>query len=348
MHTGTLWLRIEEGRESVEFFRSVNVDWLGKKWYFLAFSLIFSVSGIISMAAHWAHPVGGVRSPVPLGVDFRGGTEVQVKFAQPPDISKIRAAIEAEGVRDAKIQNYNGSSSNEVLISLPEQSNESSLDTGRQIVVNALREHYANPFAESDVKVDVVGPTVGRQLEVKAIEATLLSLAGMLVYLWFRFQLIYGVAAVVACFHDTLITVGAFAVLDSFGFKGMEISLTVIAAILTLVGYSMNDTIVVFDRIRENLRLSRRESLPDVVNRSINQTLSRTVLTSGLTFLTVLSLLVYGGPVLRGFSFALVVGILIGTYSSIAIAAPMLVAWQQWQAGRGKAAILPAAKRSRV
>jgi len=137
-------------------------------------------------------------------------------------------------------------------------------------------------------------------------------------------------------------------VLDSFGFKGMEISLTVIAAILTLVGYSMNDTIVVFDRIRENLRLSRRESLPDVVNRSINQTLSRTVLTSGLTFLTVLSLLVYGGPVLRGFSFALVVGILIGTYSSIAIAAPMLVAWQQWQAGRGKAAILPAAKRSRV
>jgi preprotein translocase subunit SecF len=198
------------------------------------------------------------------------------------------------------------------------------------------------------VKVDVVGPTVGRQLEVKAIEATLLSLAGMLVYLWFRFQLIYGVAAVVACFHDTLITVGAFALLDSFGFKGMEISLTVIAAILTLVGYSMNDTIVVFDRIRENLRLSRRESLPDVVNRSINQTLSRTVLTSGLTFLTVLSLFIFGGPVLRGFSFALVVGILIGTYSSIAIAAPMLVAWQQWRAGSSRPVSLPTAKRSRV
>ena len=121
-----------------------------------------------------------------------------------------------------------------------------------------------------------------------------------------------------------------------------------IAAILTLVGYSMNDTIVVFDRIRENLRMSRREALPDVVNRSINQTLSRTVLTSGLTFLTVLSLFIFGGPVLRGFSFALVIGIIIGTYSSIAVAAPMLVAWQEWRAKRGKTAVLPAAKRSRV
>jgi preprotein translocase subunit SecF len=187
-----------------------------------------------------------------------------------------------------------------------------------------------------------VGPTVGKQLEKQALLATLYSMAGMLIYLWFRFQLIYGVAAVVACFHDTLITLGAFAL------TGQEISLTVIAAILTLVGYSMNDTIVVFDRIRENLRLSRREALPDVVNRSINQTLSRTVLTSGLTFLTVLSLYIFGGPVLRGFSFALVVGILIGTYSSIAVAAPMLVSWQEWRAGKDKAVILPAAKRARA
>jgi preprotein translocase subunit SecF len=164
----------------------------------------------------------------------------------------------------------------------------------------------------------------------------------MLVYLWFRFELIYGVAAVVACFHDTIITVGAFSLTNQ------EISLTVIAAILTLIGYSMNDTIVVFDRIRENLRLSRREPLADLVNRSINQTLSRTVLTSGLTFLTVLSLFVFGGEVLRGFSFALVVGILIGTYSSIAVAAPMLVAYQDWRSGRAKGATLPAAKKARV
>jgi preprotein translocase subunit SecF len=163
----------------------------------------------------------------------------------------------------------------------------------------------------------------------------------MLVYLWFRFQLIYGVAAVAACFHDTLITVGAFALTNQ------EISLTVIAAILTLVGYSMNDTIVVFDRIRENLRMSKREPLPDLVNRSINQTLSRTVLTSGLTFLTVLSLYIFGGQVLKGFSFALVIGIIIGTYSSIAVASPMLVAWQEWRASKGKATALPAAKRAR-
>jgi len=320
----------------VEFFRSVNVDWLGKKWYFLAFSMIFSVAGVISMGMHWAQ----IGSPVPLGVDFKGGTQVQVQFNQSPDTSRIRQAMDAAGIKDARIQSFGDAANNEALISLPEQQDETSLDAGRQQIVDALHAHYNNPFNVRNVQV--VGPTVGRQLEKQAGLATLYSMLGMLVYLWFRFQLIYGVAAVVACFHDTLITVGFFALLDK------EISLTVIAAILTLVGYSMNDTIVVFDRIRENLRLSRRESLPDVVNRSINQTLSRTVLTSGLTFLTVLSLYVFGGQVLRGFSFALVVGILIGTYSSIAVAAPMLVAWQEWRASKGKTAILPAAKRARV
>lgn len=323
----------------MELFRGVNVDWLRLKWYFLGFSLIFSVAGIISMSSHWAH----IGSPVPLGVDFKGGTQVQVQFNQAPDVNSIREAMVAAGIRDASIQTIKAidePSGNEVLISLPEQTNEAALDAGRQQIVAALQAHYNNPFIVRNVQV--VGPTVGKQLESKAVWATLYSMAGMLVYLWFRFQLIYGVAAVVACFHDTLITVGAFALLNK------EISLTVIAAILTLVGYSMNDTIVVFDRIRENLRLSRRESLPDVVNRSINQTLSRTVLTSGLTFLTVLSLYIFGGQVLRGFSFALVVGILIGTYSSIAVAAPMLVAWQGWRTRRGKAAVLPAAKRPRV
>jgi preprotein translocase subunit SecF len=324
----------------VEFFHSVSVDWLGKKWYFLAFSMIFSVAGLISMGMH----MRSIGSPVLLGVDFKGGTQVQVQFNQAPDVNSIREAMVTAGIRDASIQTMvkavDEPSGNEVLISLPEQTNEAALDAGRQQIVAALQAHYNNPFIVRNVQV--VGPTVGKQLESKAVWATLYSMAGMLVYLWFRFQLIYGVAAVVACFHDTLITVGAFALLNK------EISLTVIAAILTLVGYSMNDTIVVFDRIRENLRLSRRESLPDVVNRSINQTLSRTVLTSGLTFLTVLSLYIFGGQVLRGFSFALVVGILIGTYSSIAVAAPMLVAWQEWRTRQGKAAVLPAAKRPRV
>jgi len=319
------------------------VDWLRLKWYFLAFSLIFSVAGIVSMASHWA----ATGHPVPLGIDFRGGTEVQLTFAQTPNIDAIRQAVDAAGIKDARITNYGGGGygqtlNNAVLISLPEQHEENNLESGQTQVVAALQAHYANPIVPSGTKVDVVGPTVGKQLEKQALLATIYSMIGMLVYLWFRFQLIYGVAAVVACFHDTLITVGAFALTNQ------EISLTVIAAILTLVGYSMNDTIVVFDRIRENLRLSRRESLPDVVNRSINQTLSRTVLTSGLTFLTVLSLYIFGGEVLKGFSFALVVGILIGTYSSIAVAAPMLVAWQEWRARNGNAVVLPAAKRPRV
>jgi preprotein translocase subunit SecF len=320
----------------VELFRGVHVDWLRLKWYFLGFSLIFSVAGIVQMGWNWAH----IGSPVPLGVDFRGGTQVQVKFDHTPDLSRIRSATVAAGIKDANVQAYDEPSNNEVLISLPEQTDETSLDRGRQQIDDALQSHYDNHFTVRNVQV--VGPTVGRQLEKQAGLATLYSMLGMLVYLWFRFQLIYGVAAVVACFHDTLITVGAFAL------TGQEISLTVIAAILTLVGYSMNDTIVVFDRIRENLLLSRRESLQDVVNRSINQTLSRTVLTSGLTFITVLSLFIFGGRVLHGFSFALVVGILIGTYSSIAVAAPMLVAWQERRARTGKAAALPTAKRSRA
>ncbi len=323
----------------MEFFHGVNVNWLGKKWYFLAFSLIFSVAGITKMSWNWVHTINGIHTPVPLSVDFRGGTQVQVQFQQTPDLTKVRAAVAAAGIKDASIQSFGQSSSDTVLISLPEEMNERALDAGRQEVNDALHAHYDDPIASESV--EVVGPTVGHQLEKQAGLATLYSLLGMLVYLWFRFQLIYGVAAVVACFHDTLITVGAFAL------TGREISLTVIAAILTLVGYSMNDTIVVFDRIRENLRISRREPLPDLVNRSINQTLSRTVLTSGLTFLTVLSLYIFGGQVLKGFSFALVIGILIGTYSSIAVAAPMLVAYQEWRSARGRAVSLPAAKRGR-
>ena len=323
----------------MEFFRGVNVNWLGWKWYFLSFSLIFSVAGIAKMSYNWVHTIDGMHTPVPLSVDFRGGTQVQVQFAYAPDTTKIRQAADASGIRDVRIQNFGEAANREVLISLPEERNENSLDNGRTQIEAALTSHYPNPFTIRNVQV--VGPTVGKQLERQAALATLYSMVGMLIYLWFRFQLIYGVAAVIACFHDTLITVGAFALM------GKEISLTVIAAILTLVGYSMNDTIVVFDRIRENLRMSRRESLPDLVNRSINQTLSRTVLTSGLTFLTVLSLYIFGGEVLRGFSFALVVGILIGTYSSIAVAAPMLVAYQEWRSDKGRAVALPPAKRSK-
>ena len=401
----------------MELFHDVNIDWLGKKWYFLGFSLIFSVAGLVSML-FW--------HGIPLGVDFKGGTLVYVKFDQAANIDKIRQAADSAGIHDARIQSYGPAADHQVIISLAQKdTSEAKLDSGREAIVQALQTHYsaqgpastgkldldnagrgtltdllqqkdplhisgtadadkryaqiataildfrdkqhsgligsidqlssvADPAILNQLKqdtyisgftirnVEIVGPQVGSQLRKQALLAALYSLAGMLVYLWFRFEFIYGAAAVVAVFHDTLITVGFFSLFNK------EITLTVIAAILTLIGYSMNDTIVVFDRIRENLRLSRRESLKDVVNRSINQTLSRTVLTSGLTFLTVMSLYLFGGEVLRGFSFALVVGILIGTYSSIAVAAPMLVAYQDWRASRGKVAALPAARRAKA
>ena len=380
----------------MELFRNPNIDFLGKKWYFLAFSLVFSVAGVLSML-FW--------HGIPLGVDFRGGTLVRVKFAHTPNNDAIRAALDKVGLPNAKIQSYGPAPNNEVLIDLAEQENEASLDKGKAQIISALETNapagkqdlnnsssltiknylmekdplhlgtdadarytalaqaivdyrdksqggvlhsldelkgVAGPAAVASLQegfflsdfgvrdVAIVGPQVGKQLQTQAKLAVLYSLAGMLVYLGVRFEWIYGLAAVVTVFHDTLITVGAFSLTNQ------PISLTVVAAILTLVGYSNNDTIVVFDRIRENIKLMRREKLADIVNRSINQTLSRTILTAGLTFLTVLALYLFGGEVLHGFSFALVIGILIGTYSSIAIAAPILVAYQEWRSGRGK------------
>jgi preprotein translocase subunit SecF len=391
----------------VELFRNTNIDFLGKKWYFLAFSLIFSVAGIGSMAVRYAK----TGTAVPLGVDFKGGTLVYVKFAQTPNLGHIRSDMDRAGLKDPKIQTYGVPVNNEVLIALEQkETSEQALDTGKNTIIKALEttndsgktdlnnvgsttvrddlmqkdplhevidpaakyqqiaqqvvdyrdkdkggvlgsvdalqghvpaavvDTLKNDFFTSGFgvrNVEIVGPQVGKQLSNQALLATLYSLGGMLVYLWFRFELIYGIGAVVACFHDTIITVGAFSLLNR------DISLTVVAAILTLIGYSMNDTIVVYDRIRENIKLLRRESLADIVNKSINQTLSRTILTSGLTFLTVLSLYVFGGEVLRGFSLALVIGILIGTYSSIAVAAPMLVAYQDWRGHRRGAPALP-------
>ena len=204
-------------------------------------------------------------------------------------------------------------------------------------VINTLKQEcYLAPYAVRGV--ELVGPKVGADLRERAIWATLAALGGMLVYIAFRFEWIYGVAAVVACFHDTIITIGIFSLLNK------EITMTVIAALLTLVGYSMNDTIVIFDRIRENLKLSRREPLEQVINRSVNQTLSRTVMTSGLTFLTVMALFLFGGEVLHGFSFALVVGILIGTYSSVFVASPIVLFWHNWfdERKRKAAVVAPA------
>ena len=225
----------------MELFKSTNIDWLGKKWYFLGFSLIFSVAGLLSML-FWHH--------IPLGVDFKGGTQVRVAFSAKPNEDHIREAVERSGVRDARIQSISdpsGNAANKVIIALPQSTaTDAAHDAGREAVESALTANYHDSSFTVE-QVDIVGPTAGKALQKQAVLATLYSLLGMLIYLWFRFELIYGVAAVVAVFHDTLITIGAFSLTNQ------EITLTVIAAILTLIGYSMNDTIVVFDRIRENL-----------------------------------------------------------------------------------------------
>jgi len=204
-------------------------------------------------------------------------------------------------------------------------------------VLNVLKQAtYPESFAV--IGTEVVGPKIGAELQRKAILAVLYALGGMLVYIAFRFEWIYGAAAVIAVFHDTIITLGLFSLFNK------EISLTVVAALLTLVGYSMNDTIVTFDRIRENLKILRREAMEPLVNRSVNQTLSRTVLTSGLTLLTALALFLFGGQVLNGFSFALVCGIIVGTYSSVFVASPILIFWHNFLEGRkGPAGIAPVA-----
>jgi preprotein translocase subunit SecF len=208
-------------------------------------------------------------------------------------------------------------------------------------VIGALENNFSlSDFAIRDA--EIVGPKVGKQLQHQALLATGYALLGMLVYIAFRFEWVYGAAAVIAVFHDVLITLGFFSLFH------YEISLTVIAALLTLVGYSMNDTIVIFDRVRENLRIMRRESFVEIVNKSINQTLSRTILTSGLTFLTVLVLYLLGGEVLRAFSFAMVVGVVVGTYSSFGIAAPIVVVWNRYHGGKGVAVRVGSATEKRV
>src|ERR1700734_4402260 len=390
----------------MEFFRNVNVDWMGKAKYFVALSLILLAIGWFSILRN-----GGLR----YGIDFRGGTLVYVRFSGPAPVDQIRKGLQAAGLANSSIQSIsdnvlNGNSQNDVVIGIEKKGEgDEALDASKQAILDVLHKTFgtANTAGKQDFNsitpsslaayltqkdplslstnagdrynqiaqrltdardkehggivtnfddlknvdgatpsvlaalrdgfaldnftirdVEVVGPKVGAQLRRQAILATLYALAGMLLYIAFRFEWVYGAAAVIAVFHDVLITLGFFSIFH------FEISLTVIAALLTLVGYSMNDTIVIFDRVRENLRLMRREPLAEIVNKSINQTLSRTILTSGLPFLTVLVLYLLGGEVLRAFSFAMVVGVVVGTYSSFGIAAPIVVLWNKYHGGQ--------------
>ena len=324
----------------MEIFHNINIDWLGKTKFYVAFSGLVVLLGIYTFF---------FGNKIPLGVDFKEGTIVYVKFSQPTSAEQVRSAVLGGGtIKEARIQQYGPAANNEYIIALEQRApSEQALDAGKQAIIAALGSSPLNGKFEVR-NTEIVGPQVGDQLRRQALLATLYSLAGMLVYLAFRFEFIYGLAAVIAVVHDTWFTLMVFSLTNT------EISLTVIAALLTLIGYSMNDTIVIFDRIRENLKVSRRESLTEIVNKSINQTLSRTILTSGLTFLTVLSLYLFGGQVLHGFSFALVIGILIGTYSSLAVAAPVLVAYDNWKMSRtgrgvaGKAETRDSGKKEKV
>ena len=380
----------------IELFRTPNYDFLKWKWHCVGLSLALLIAGGGSLVMK-----GGPR----YGIDFKGGTLVRLKFADAPDLDRIRAALRQEGLGSSTIQRYGRPDSNEVIIGTEQVGREEeALDTSRQAILTAMRATFQAPAGKLDLnnsgtdsladallrfdplalagqpgeaatryrgiaeritgfrdnerggllrsfqelrtlegvppvvaqtleqqaflspfvvrKGEVVGPRVGRQLRRQALLATGLALAGMLVYIGLRFrQWVYGSAAVVAVFHDVLITVGFLSLFN------YEFNLNIVAALLTLVGYSVNDTIVTFDRIRENVRLLRRERFADLVNHSVNQTLSRTILTSGLTFLTVLALFFLGGEVLHGFAFTLGVGMIAGTYSTVFIASPVVVGW---------------------
>ncbi|MEO6391110.1 MAG: protein translocase subunit SecF [Pyrinomonadaceae bacterium] len=346
----------------IQLFHDVRFDWLGNRKYFITISVILMLIGMGSAIVRQVVP-GGTEA-FNLGVDFKGGTVLTVKFVkQPfPSDSAVRSALEKVGIKDAVIQ-QNTKKPEEFLIKLAQmsgteptapsatpapatppapgaapvagktqqQQEQAQVDPGAAKAQEALdtfgkRRNPASPTADDAYEIvsrDAVGPIAGRQLRNSAVAVTLLALVGMLMFIAFRFEWTYGAAAVIAVFHDVLVTLGVFSLMQ------WEISLTVIAALLTIVGFSVNDSIVIFDRIRENLKMRRRVSLYDLTNESINQTLSRTVITSGLVFLSVVALVLFGGEVLQGFSRALLIGVVFGTYSTVAIASPIMVWWQQ-------------------
>jgi preprotein translocase subunit SecF len=299
----------------MQIFKHTNFDFLRWRWHAIALSWVIIIAGMVTIA----------MKGIPRGVEFAGGTVVIEEFDDPSvNVQRVREALDRNytgGGQNTLVQSYGDPSSRQFMIRVPQVGAESGAALGKegQAVEEALKKANLSPRR---VGGQIVGATVGRELESKGLWATALSLVGILAYLAFRFQLSFGVGAVVATIHDLLIT---FAFLAFFQY---DLTLNVIAALLTMTGYSTNDTIVIFDRVRENLRSMRRDSLPDVINRSVNQTLSRTIITSGTALLTALALFFFGGEVLRGFAFTMVVGIITGTYSSVFIAAAIVSLWR--------------------
>lgn len=291
----------------MRLFHHAKYDILGSRRRAYTVSAIALVIGIASIAVH-----GGLR----FGVDFTGGTLFQVAFTQPTTISDLRSATTVPGLEGAQIQQFG--TSNDYLIRVPKFEQEGG-ESVVEIVANALAQAYGPDGEAWTSSSDAVGPRVGKELQRGALFAILISFALTLLYLAFRFEWRFGVAAIAATVHDIVIAFGFISLFN------IEITLTTVAAILTIVGYSLNDTIVVFDRIRENIRKYRKDAYLGLLNRSVNETLPRTVLTSGTTTMTLLALFILGGQVIRPFALVLILGVVIGTYSSIFVASPVLL-----------------------
>jgi preprotein translocase subunit SecF len=290
-------------------FENANYDFIKWRWHAIALSAFVILAGLGY----------GVAKGVPLGIDFSGGTIIVAKFEQPVSDDQIRQAIQSSVPGDHVIQSYGDPSANEKLIRIPEVVAEEGgdLDRNAKAVTDALTKANLGKF--DVISKEVVGPVIGADLQRKGIYATLASIIGITIYIGLRFRFAFAIGAIAATLHDVLVT------LAFLFFFGYDLSLNVVAAILTITGYSVNDTIVIFDRVRENMRSKRRDSLEKVVNESVNQTLSRTIITAGTTFLAVLALFLFGGEVLHGFAFTMLVGIISGTYSTIFIAAAIAI-----------------------
>jgi preprotein translocase subunit SecF len=308
----------------MKIFNTPNFNFVRWRWQAIALSLVIILAGAAMVYRHG----------LPLGVEFEGGSMVVLKFEQPADMQQIRNALAAgmQGGDDAIVQSYGETSQHQVMVRVSEVGAESGGELSRaaNLVIETLQKANVGKFTEESR--EVVGPVVGQQLKRQGTLATILALAGILVYIGLRFQFSFALGAVAATIHDLLVTL-AFLV-----FFGYDITLNVIAAILTITGYSVNDTIVVFDRVRENMRSMRRDNLEHVVNVAVNQTLARTIITAGTTLLSVVALYLFGGEALEGFAFTMIVGIISGTYSTIFIAAAIAIMLQRGKPMKGQSA----------
>ncbi len=294
----------------IEILGKTNIDFIGKRKYAFILSAVLVSVGILSLVQVW-------RGQANLGIDFAGGTSVQLKFEKPFQLDKARHALEVNGFKDSELQQF--TEGNKLLIQLKK-----SITEGK--VADKIVSIFSREFADNKFVIDStteIGPKVGKTLRDDAIIAVIVSAIGMIVYLAWRFEFVFGVAAAVATFHDVLVVLGVFYIL------GKEVNLLLVTALLTLAGYSLTDTVVIYDRIRENLRLHTRDPLAAVMNRSVNEVLSRTIVTTITVFLACVALFLFGGEVLHDFSFALLIGICVGTYSSVFVASPIVYEWRK-------------------